>query len=266
MSCIVSVILDLNLLSDKQKKELTKYKQNSESVMLELDRQFRPKPHMPIKKSITDDQIPLTSDTSTSISAMYYINQIRAEWGKNPLQHDMRAYEMSTVRAKDMHDYRYLDHKNPYTGSCPSNIKSKFGFDDREHVVENAALYGVAGKPTLSNPPISTVIDAWMNSIGHKYNLLYYDHKGGAFSCYGGYCVFIGVNDGGYTGSETSQCHTVKEGAEFFRGLENCSDQRMSEYESLQREFKETRIEYETIPQTVHSEIEYLNAEVCSKN
>jgi hypothetical protein len=39
----------------------------------------------------------------------------------------------------------------------------------------------------------------------------------------------------------------------------------MSEYESLQREFKEIRIEYETIPQTVHSEIEYLNAESMFK-
>jgi hypothetical protein len=160
-----------------------------------------------------------------------------------------------------MYDYGYLDHKNPYTGSCPNNIKSKFDFDGKEYVIENAALYGVAGKPTLSNPPISTVIDAWMNSIGHKYNLLYYDHNGGAFSCYGGYCVFIGVTDDGYTGSEIKECHTVKEGAEFFRRLENCSDQKMLEYESFQREYKEIRTEYEKIPQVVHSEREYLEAE-----
>jgi uncharacterized protein YkwD len=253
-------MLDLNLFSGLAAKKLA-YEQSYEFIVLELDKQFRPKPHIPIKKSITDDQTPLTSNISASIVAIQYINQIRVENGKNPLFHDVRAYDLSVVRAKDMYDYGYLDHKNPYTGSCPNNIKSKFGFDDKEHVIENAALYGVSGKPTLSNPIADDVIDAWMKSTGHKYNLLYYDHTGGAFSCHGGYCVFIGAGNGGYTGSVNTECHTLKQGQEFFSKFTGCSDEKMLEYESLQKEFKDLRLEYQRIPQKITSEIEHLKAE-----
>ncbi|NDF25715.1 MAG: hypothetical protein EB149_07015, partial [Thaumarchaeota archaeon] len=85
------------------------------------------------------------------------------------------------------------------------------------------------------------------------------------FACYGGYCVFLGLSEGGYTGSSDNECHTAKEGSEFFKNLANCSDQKMMEYESLQRKFKELRMEYEQIPHTVNSEIEYLKAEAMFK-
>ncbi|NDF48139.1 MAG: hypothetical protein EB158_08200, partial [Nitrosopumilaceae archaeon] len=117
----------------------------------------------------------------------------------------------------------------------------------------------------LADPPITDIVDAWMKSTGHRYNLLYYDHTSGGFACYGGYCVFLGLSEGGYTGSSDNECHTAKEGSEFFKNLANCSDQKMMEYESLQRKFKELRMEYEQIPHTVNSEIEYLKAEAMFK-
>lgn len=219
-----------------------------------MQKKFQPKPHIPIVKPIVHN----TADANTSEYAIDVINGIRFEYGKNSISHDPRLDDLALARAQDMYRYGYLDHKNPYTGTCPNNIKSKFGFDQKETIIENAALYDVRGD--LTDPPIEDIVTAWMKSIGHRYNLLYYDHKAGGFACYGGYCIFLGVSNGGYTGSTSTECHTTKEGEEFFRKLANCSDQQLLEYESLQRQFKDMRLAYDTIPSTTRSEIEYLKA------
>lgn len=230
----------------------------SESVVLQMQKKFQPHPHIPAAKPIVYTE----SDTSTSEYAIDMINKIRLEHGKNQLSHDSKIDELALARVKDMYQYGYLDHKNPYTGTCSSNLKSKFGFDQNESLIENAILYQY---DELADPPITDIVDAWMKSTGHRYNLLYYDHTSGGFACYGGYCVFLGLSEGGYTGSSDNECHTAKEGSEFFKNLANCSDQKMMEYESLQRKFKELRMEYEQIPHTVNSEIEYLKAEAMFK-
>lgn len=253
---MVAIIADLQSFSNLNKSVDDSY----EIVVLTMQKNFQPKPHQSIPRFFTDDQVPTMNSADISIEAINHINQIRAEKGKNSLSHDMRAYDLAFARAKDMHAYGYLDHKNPYTGTCPNNLKSKFGFSDEEYLIENAALYG-NGKPIFSNLVLEDIIDAWMKSVGHRYNLLYYDHVGGAFACYGGYCVFLGVSNGGYVGSQNAECHTVQEEKTFFSKLANCTDEQMSNYESINKEFKDLRISYKKIPNTVHSEIEYKQAE-----
>lgn len=219
-----------------------------------MQKKFQPKPHIPIVKPLDHD----ATSINTSEFAIGVINTIRFEHGKNPISHDFRIDDLALARAKDMYMYGYLDHKNPHTGACPNNMKSEFGFDQKEFLIENAALYDM--RQDLADPPIKDIVAAWMKSTGHKYTLLYYDHKAGGFACYAGYCVFLGVSNGGYAGSTSTECHTAKEGEEFFRKLANCSDQQILEYESLQKQFKEIRLEYDKIPSTAHSEIEYLKA------
>ncbi|NDF36045.1 MAG: CAP domain-containing protein, partial [Nitrosopumilaceae archaeon] len=176
----------------------------SNNIILELKKKFQPKPHLVIAKPMTY----AVTDVKMSEYAIDSINKVRLDNGKNPISHDSRAYDLALARAKDMYKYDYLDHKNPHTGTCSNNLKSEFGFDQKEGLVENAAIYNV--QQDLAGPPVTDIIDAWMKSTGHKYNLLYYDHKSGGFACYGRYCVFLGVSDGGYTGSTSTECHTAK--------------------------------------------------------
>ena len=81
------------------------------------------------------------------------------------------------------------------------NIKQRFGLSLGEYLAENAyGMYGANARPREA-------IDTWMTSRGHRYNLLYPTHSAGAVACYGGYCVFLGLNrerfgEGCKTGAE----------------------------------------------------------------
>lgn len=200
------------------------------------------------------------TDVILSEYAIDLINKIRFKYDKNQLYHDYRGYDLALARAKDMYRYDYLDHKNSHTGTCPNNLKSKFGFELNESLIENIAKYDIENDVS-NDPPLTEIIDAWMNSADHRYYLLYHDYKAGGFACYSGYCSFLGISDGGYTGSSSIECQTAKDDKEFFAKLASCSDQKMLEYESLQKQFKEMRTEYEKIPSVAHSEIEYLKAQ-----
>lgn len=258
LCCVFVIIYDQKSSGLKQNSYDKTLRLYQNDIVLELQKKFRPHPHILSAKPIVHAE----SDTDTSEYAIDIINKIRSGHGKNPIVYDSRIDDLALARAQDMYRYGYLDHKNPYTETCPNNIKSDFGFDQNESLIENAALYEY---DEFADPPIADIVDAWMKSTGHRYNLLYYDHKAGGFACYDQYCVFLGMTENGYTGSSNTECHTTKEGVEFFKKLVSCSDQKMLEYESLQKEFKELRMKYEKIPHIVRSEIEYLNAESMYK-
>ena len=150
------------------------------------------------------------STKEDSKSAIQYINQIRQKNGKNPISFDERVFELAVARAKDMREYNYLDHTNPTTGTCPDNLKRDFGFRNNEYLSENAN-----GNPEYSEDrcteieyrSMNEVIDSWMESRGHRYNLLYNEHTAGAVGCYKNMCTFLGLNrdrfgEGCYTGDE----------------------------------------------------------------
>ena len=202
-----------------------------------------------LEEKIYKATLPEESSEDYAIKSIEYINQKRFQNGKTPISHDSRVYELAMARAKDMHEYKYLDHTNPITGTCPYNIKSNFGLTFNENVAENAYLFGTETNPVFYNPSHTEIIDGWMDSTGHRINLLSYEHIAGSVACYGGFCVFLGLNHGNYG----EGCSTASEGAEFASRFDNCTLSQMEQYEKLQQA-------YDKIPEVVNSETEYQNA------
>lgn len=154
-------------------------------------------------------EIPILSRTSKSqdMASFDYINQMRVKYGLPTIQWDERAYNLAMARVKDMDDKNYFDHTSP-TGDCPSNMKSQFGFT-HETVAEN--LWGTSGYSHSSREPI----DSWMDSRGHRANLLYPSHVSGAIACYNGICAFIGVHNDPY-GLGNAGCTTGEQGKAYW--------------------------------------------------
>ena len=110
-----------------------------------------------------------------------------------------------------MKEYKYLDHTNPYTGSCPDNMKSDYGLKSYEYVAENAfgiADYQEGSCTKIEMKPMTIPIDDWMTSRGHRYNLLYDGHTAGAVGCYKSMCVFLGLNRDRFG----EGCYTAEQG------------------------------------------------------
>lgn len=123
-------------------------------------------------------------------SAMGHINSIRRKHGLNPIPIDDRALALARVRLCDLHDNHYFAHINPRTKTSPETLKASFGFSQREFVAEN--LFGGGRSNNMHE-----AINAWMKSSGHRRNLLFPDHTGGAIVAYWGNVAFIGVNEKG---------------------------------------------------------------------
>ncbi len=138
-----------------------------------------------------------------------YINGIRAERGRPQIAFDARAYDLALARVHDTLEYNYRDHVNPYTGTCPYTMKGEYGFATHEQVAENLAWIDGVG---LMGPNEAT--DLWMDSKGHRFNLLYPSHTGGATACDGGVCIFLGVNNDLFG----AECATAAEGEAYWSG------------------------------------------------
>ncbi|MCV0401004.1 MAG: hypothetical protein K5777_03355 [Nitrosopumilus sp.] len=202
-----------------------------------------------IEEKIQEASMPVESSEKYAVESIEYINEKRIQNGKNPIIHDSRVYELAMARAKDMYEYQYLDHTNPITGTCPYNMKSSFGLKSNENVAENAYLFGTETNPTLYNPSYTEIINGWMQSTGHRMNLLSYEHVGGSVACYGGFCVFLGLNHGLYG----EGCYTASEGQAYASRFDNCTPEQMRQYEKLQQD-------YDKIPSVVNSQTEYHRA------
>ena len=194
-------------------------------------------------KTVTTPISPIES----SKNAIDYINQIRMEKGRNSITFDERAYDLALARVRDTLEYNYFDHTNPFTGSCPDNMKTSYGFSSNEYVAENLSggTYGSI-----------SAIDLWMTSQGHRYNILFTDHKAGAVACEGGNCVFLGVNNNGFG----QGCHTGAEGEAWHDSLGTCSDSDFAELDRLNQKFETLYKEYEKYPEMSRSQAEYQEA------
>ncbi len=158
-----------------------------------------------LKKSFTS----VNTSVNESKEAIEYVNEIRRNHGKGKIEFDKRVYKLAMARVKDMDKYDYMDHTNPETGSCPYNMKDKFGLSPGEDVAENAYM----DTSDYHSGMEEDAIDSWMDSRGHRYNLLYSNHVAGAVACYKEYCVFLGLNYDGFGRG----CYTAEEGVEYWR-------------------------------------------------
>lgn len=207
------------------------------------------KPQQLLQEVTTPQQT--TQDDSKQ--AIDYINTIRASYGVNPIQFDQRAFALGLARAKDMYDYGYLDHVNPQTGSCPYSIKSQYGFAENEYVAENALGYETKQEVSYSNGDYHQNIESWMSDTGHKMNLLYYDHYGGAYACYGSQCVFEGVNHDQFG----LGCHTAAEGTATWNSMATCTDAQLMQYQALQKQLDAMKPQLQGMPSVATSQEQY---------
>lgn len=198
-----------------------------------------------------DNPIEISSHTKSLIEQskdnIDYINQVRIEKGRAPITFDQRAYDLGLARVQDVNEYNYFDHTNPTTGSCADSMKTKYGFSSQEFVAENLA--GGIYSP-------NSAVDLWLSSQGHRYNLLYMDHKSGATACEGGTCVFLGVN----TNAFGEGCYTGAEGMAWQESLGKCTDEQFAQMDRLREKYDMLSKEYDKFPQMSSSQSEYQQA------
>lgn len=89
------------------------------------------------------------------------VNVERAKEGLNPLKFSDELSEVADIKAADMRDADYFDHTSPNYGS-PFEMMKSFGID-----------YSGAGENiAMGYPTPEAVMNGWMNSQGHKENIL----------------------------------------------------------------------------------------------
>ncbi|WP_240675931.1 SafA/ExsA family spore coat assembly protein [Ammoniphilus sp. CFH 90114] len=89
------------------------------------------------------------------------VNQERAKHGLKPLIADWELSRVARFKSADMRDLNYFDHNSPTYGS-PFTMIQNFGLTYRS-AAENIA----AGQTDAQS-----VMKAWMNSPGHRQNIL----------------------------------------------------------------------------------------------
>ncbi len=89
------------------------------------------------------------------------VNEKRAEHGLGTLTYDWELGRVARFKSQDMHDKRYFSHTSPTYGT-PFQMIKNFGISYRT-AGENIAK----GQMTPR-----AVVDAWMNSPGHRANIL----------------------------------------------------------------------------------------------
>lgn len=88
------------------------------------------------------------------------INQKRIANGLTALNIDNELQNVARVKAKDMVDNNYFSHNSPTYGT-PFNMIKNFGI-----------TYKAAGENIAGNSSNQGAVNAWMNSEGHRANIL----------------------------------------------------------------------------------------------
>ena len=107
-----------------------------------------------------------SSNTQTSIlttdeqEVFDLINKQRTNNGLQALQIDNEVQRVARIKAQDMVDNNYFSHTSPTYGS-PFDMLKSF-----------KVSYKTAGENLAGNSSNSSAVTAWMNSSGHKANIL----------------------------------------------------------------------------------------------
>lgn len=89
------------------------------------------------------------------------VNKERAAAGLAPLKLDNKLSEVAMKKAKDMYDNNYFDHQSPTYGSPFDMMKA------------NGIQYSTAGENIAKGQRTpEEVMNAWMNSDGHRKNIM----------------------------------------------------------------------------------------------
>ncbi|MEH7225697.1 CAP domain-containing protein [Bacillus sp. JJ1566] len=162
-----------NLIQDLLKKYYTGYYQTQpkEEVPTQVEVPKAPKAEVPVQEKPVVQQ-PAQPTTETTKPATYSLSQFeqevvtltnneRAKYGLQPLKIDLKLSEVARTKSSDMKKNGYFSHTSPTYGS-PFDMMKKFGIQYRA-AGENIAM----GQRSPQD-----VVNAWMNSEGHRKNIL----------------------------------------------------------------------------------------------
>ncbi|RCX18808.1 putative YkwD family protein [Anaerobacterium chartisolvens] len=99
----------------------------------------------------------VTQDEQTLLNL---VNKARTDAGASALEFDMEVMKCAKAKAKDMADNNYFSHQSPTYGS-PFDMMRQFGIS-----------FKTAGENIAGNQTVEGAFKAWMNSEGHKKNIL----------------------------------------------------------------------------------------------
>lgn len=98
--------------------------------------------------------------TSEEEELLKLINEQRAAYGLAALKMDKELQRVAKIKAKDLVDNNYFSHNSPTYGS-PFDMMKSFGI-----------TYKAAGENIAGNSTLKGAVTAWMNSQGHRENIL----------------------------------------------------------------------------------------------
>lgn len=102
-------------------------------------------------------EVSLTAD---ELETFNLINQERNKNGLASLKIDSEVQRVARIKAQDLVDNNYFAHESPTYGT-PFNMLKNFGIS-----------YKSAGENLAGNSSNSGAVNAWMNSSGHRANIL----------------------------------------------------------------------------------------------
>lgn len=119
----------------------------------------KPQPTTPAKPDSGSQQG--TTQSAFASQVVNLVNQERAKAGLKPLASDSALTAMALDKAKDMYNNGYFDHTSPTYGS-PFDMMRSYGI-----------RYSYAGENIAKGQRSpQEVMNAWMNSDGHRKNIL----------------------------------------------------------------------------------------------
>lgn len=127
----------------------------------EVNKPEAEKPVTPGDNKPTTPQDNNNANSDFASQVIDLVNQERANAGLQPLKSDALLNKVAMIKAKDMNDNNYFDHQSPTLGS-PFDLMRAQGVN-----------FNTAGENIAKgqrNP--QEVMNAWMNSDGHRKNIL----------------------------------------------------------------------------------------------
>ncbi len=101
-----------------------------------------------------------SSATADEKELLKLINAERTKNGLGELKFDEELLKVARLKAKDLVDNNYFSHTSPTYGS-PFDMMKSFGI-----------TYKTAGENIAGNSTLQGAVNAWMNSEGHRANIL----------------------------------------------------------------------------------------------
>ena len=119
-----------------------------------------------------------TSVTAFEQEVIRLVNEIRIQNGLKTLTYDWELSRVARIKSQDMKDNRYFAHNSPVYGT-PFQMMKNFGISYRSAGENIAKGYATP----------QAVVNAWMNSSGHRANILNanYTHIGVGYVAGGNY-------------------------------------------------------------------------------